>query len=357
MTGLERLRVSTPLAVEPAAPDLAELVAHLRDLPGFRRKRDIQRPASYFPRETASAFGPILNGDDAAAIPDGDGYCLLAAEGMTPEFAKADPWFAGFCAVMVNVSDIAAMGGRPIAVVDVLFESDVDDNDRILSGMRDASEAFGVPVVGGHTGRIRGNPVLAAAIVGRAKALISSFTARPGQVLMFAVDLHGAYRGELNFNAATHSNSAQLRSNLELFPRLSEMGLVKAGKDVSMAGLLGTIAMLCEASGCAADVDLGSIPKPPGVPHARWLASFPSFGFVLAVEPECVAKVQGLFTDCGIVCNSIGRVSRGTDINVHGDGRCVRYWSSSEVLTGYGPAAPLQQRRVPTNPHPGLADQ
>ena len=34
-------------------------------------------------------------GDDCAAIPDGDGYLLLAIEGFINDFVAADPWFAG----------------------------------------------------------------------------------------------------------------------------------------------------------------------------------------------------------------------------------------------------------------------
>lgn len=65
--------------------------------------------------------GGIRLGDDCAAIPDGQGFLLLAAEGMLPSFVGDDPWFAGYSAVMVNISDVAAMGGRALAVVDMLW--------------------------------------------------------------------------------------------------------------------------------------------------------------------------------------------------------------------------------------------
>ena len=55
----------------------------------------------------------VAVGDDCAAIPDGDGFLLFAIEGFMNEFVARDPWFAGWCGVMVNVSDIAAMGGGP----------------------------------------------------------------------------------------------------------------------------------------------------------------------------------------------------------------------------------------------------
>src|SRR5258707_1510679 len=65
--------------------------------------------------------GAIRLGDDCAAIPDNDGFLLFAGEGMLESFVADDPWFAGYSAVMVNLSDIAAMGGRPLAIVDILW--------------------------------------------------------------------------------------------------------------------------------------------------------------------------------------------------------------------------------------------
>ncbi|MGO8492409.1 hypothetical protein ACC757_37600, partial [Rhizobium ruizarguesonis] len=44
----------------------------------------------------------IAVGDDCAELPDGDGYLLFAIEGFMNEFVAADPWFAGWCGVMVN---------------------------------------------------------------------------------------------------------------------------------------------------------------------------------------------------------------------------------------------------------------
>ena len=72
-------------------------------------KEDIQLAARVFGRSVRSSWlgtaGEILNGDDAAALraPDGS-YVLFAAEGLRDELVAADPWFAGYCAVMVNVN-------------------------------------------------------------------------------------------------------------------------------------------------------------------------------------------------------------------------------------------------------------
>jgi uncharacterized protein len=319
---------------------LLPLLARLREATGLRGKLDIQLASRIFPRAVNTERGLIHNGDDAAAIPDENGYTLIAAEGIAPWFARDDPWFAGFCSVMVNLSDIAAMGGRALAIVDVLFAGAQMDNERILTGMRDASEVFQVPVVGGHTSRIQEDSALAAAVVGKAKKLITSFDARPGQKLFYAVDLRGAYRGTLNFNAATHKSASRLRENMALLPQLAEAGLVSAGKDVSMAGLLGTVAMLSESSGTGCLVDLSRVPRPESVDLQRWLLSFPSYGYVLSVQPEHAEEVEQRFRLQEIACAEIGACTEEEGVRVRFEEEVGTFWSAKESLTGFGPAGP-----------------
>jgi uncharacterized protein len=332
-----RLDLRTPSL--PRTPDsLRELVTRLRQAPGFESKREIQLAASFF-GDRPSIAPECQNGDDAAAIPDGEGYLLLAAEGMTSRFVQSDPWFAGYSAVMVNVSDIAAMGGRSLAIVNVLYQGRGAEGRVLFDGMRAASEAFGVPVVGGHTGRSEGNSILTAAIVGRARRLISSFQARPGDALMYVVDLRGTYRGRLNFNAATHAAPQRLRRAVELLPAAAEAGLVHAGKDVSMAGLLGTLAMLCESSGAGATVELDRIPRPLEVHEERWLLSFPSYGYLLCVNPGDVQKVQAHFGAEELSAARIGTIDASSKIEVVRGDTHEEFWSRHTPYTGFGGSA------------------
>jgi uncharacterized protein len=321
---------------------LAALNASLRAARGLALKRDIAQAAGNLPHAPRARWlpadaEPVRNGDDAAAIPDGDGYLLLAAEGMLPSFVASDPWFAGFCAVMVNVSDILAMGGRPYAVVDVLF-GDAPAAASLFAGMRAAAELFGVPVVGGHTSRGGSQLALAAAIVGRARRLITSFDARPGHELLIAVDLRGTFRGDTDyFDAATGADPNALRARLAVMPELAEAGLVAAGKDVSMASFAGTLAMLCESSGVGARLDLERVPRPEGVPLARWLVTFPSFGFLLAVEPARAGDVQRRFAAAGVACARAGVFEPGSRVLLEQAGERVVFWDfAHEPLTGFG---------------------
>src|SRR5215475_14194321 len=130
---------------------------------GVAAKRDIAAVVAQLglPGELESPAG-----DDCAAIPDADGFLLLAIEGFMNEFVAGDPWFAGWCGVMVNVSDVAAMGGRPIAVVDALWARDGTEADPVLTGLAAASKAFGVPIVGGHSNLRTDRGQLSVAILG-----------------------------------------------------------------------------------------------------------------------------------------------------------------------------------------------
>jgi len=58
-----------------------------------------------------------------------------------------------------------------------------------------------------------------------------------------------------------------------------------AAKDVSMAGIVGTLAMLAEASGCGAELDVARVPRPSGVAMGDWLTCFPGFGMLTADRP------------------------------------------------------------------------
>ncbi len=320
-------------------PDLAN---HLRQALGVQQKREIQAAASHLPRALPGPWGraEVRLGDDAAAIPDGEGgYLLLAAEGIWPELVAREPRFAGYCAVMVNVSDIYAMGGRPLALVDTLFATDPTAAEPLWAGMADAAARFGVPVVGGHTNLHSPYPALAAAILGRARRLLTSFDARPGDDLIVAVDLRGQMFGRYPFwNASTDAPPDRLRADYQTLPRLAEDGIATAGKDISMGGLVGTAVMLLEASGVGATLSLEAIPRPPGIPWESWLLAFPSYGFLLSVAPAHSRDALAPFAARGIDAAIVGRVDESCRLTLVAGAERATLWDLSKLpLTGFGP--------------------
>ncbi len=78
--------------------------------------------------------------------------------------------------------------------------------------------------------------MLAAAVVGRARRPITSYDARPGELLVHAVDLREATGEGGNFNAATSATPENLRRALAVLPELAEAGLVARGQATSQHG-------------------------------------------------------------------------------------------------------------------------
>ena len=319
---------------------LRELAEALRAALGVQHKREIQSAARAFSDARGGPWGPgtVRLGDDTAAIPDGEGYLLFAAEGMWPELVATEPRFAGYCAVMVNASDVYAMGGRPLAIVDTLFATSAAAAEPLLLGMNDAAARFGVPVVGGHSNLHSPYPALAAAVLGRAKRLLTSFDAHPGDHLVAAIDLRGQMHPRHAFwNASLEAPPERLRADYAVLPELAEAGLAVAAKDVSMGGLIGTALMLLESSGVGATLSLDGIPRPAGVSWERWLTAFPSYGFLLAVPPENEGRICESFASRGIAAATVGQVDGSCRLTLASGSDRATVWDLDEApLTGFG---------------------
>lgn len=313
-----------------------QVAAALRASAVFGAKSDIQIPAEFFGDASGAR---IRNGDDAAAIPDGDGFLLFAAEGILPSLVRLDPYLAGRSAVLANVNDIYAMGGRPIALVDVLA-ADGAASRELCRGMRDGAARYGVPIVGGHTARAAGAPSLSVAILGRARRLVTSFDASPGDRLVLVTNDDGRWLADHGYwNATLPVNDPALPGHLELLPAAAEAGLVHAGKDVSMSGVAGTVLMLAEGSRVGARLDLEAVSPPPGVPLVPWLLAFMSYGFVLAVRPDAVEAFRAPFQARGLRAEVIGEVTAGSAVTLHQGADQATLWDWRErPFTGMGRA-------------------
>lgn len=319
---------------------LAALLHTLRHSRALAAKQDIAETAAILKPASPDA---IRLGDDCAAIPDGDGYLLLASEGFQDSFVRSMPWFAGYCGVMVNVSDIAAMGGRPVAVVDALWSDTSEAAASILTGLHEGARTYGVPVVGGHTNMRSTHNSLSVAILGRARHLLTSFDAQPDEVLIAAIDLRGRWHDPHPFWDASSTlcgteGAARLRGDIELLPAIAEDGLSRAAKDISMAGLLGTTLMLAECSGVGMTIALDDIPRPDDAPMERWLSAFPSYGYLLTARPEDAEAIMARFRGRDIAASVIGQCDSTQRLDVTWADEKETFWDLARTpLMGFAP--------------------
>jgi putative N-acetyltransferase (TIGR04045 family) len=225
--------------------------------------------------------GPGFVGDDGAPVPGTD--LIAACDAIMPTMVERDPHWAGWCAVLVNLNDLAAMGAHPIGVLDALAARDTAHAARILDGLRAGATAYAVPILGGHT-QLGVPAALTVTALGRTTRPIPAAGGRPGHRIRLTTDLAGRWRSGYHgrqWDCTTTRRTSELRT------MLAAVGTAHpaAAKDVSMAGIAGTLGMLAEASGCAAILDPAAVPRPAIASMGDWLTCFPGFGMLTADEP------------------------------------------------------------------------
>ena len=156
------------------------------------------------------------------------------------------------------------------------------------------------------------------AILGRAQKLLRSHLAKPEDDLVFAADLSGQIgcSSVTSWDANSGKTTEELLYRLEALPLIAEQQWACACKDVSNAGLLGTLSIMMENSGTGALIDLRAIPCPAPLELPKWLISFQSFGFILSAKPEFSTRIIGLFKERSIDAAVVGKVLNGHTVTV-----------------------------------------
>ena len=243
------------------------------------------------------AFSGI--GDDAAAVevPTEEKALLTVdalVEGVHFVRRTLPPRLLGRKAVAVSASDIAAMGGRALAVLSSLVvtgELEVESLWEILDGVAERAGELGMSLVGGNVARSRGPLVVDVTVLGctHSGRALSRSGARPGDGLYVSGKIGAAVAGrELLDQGVALSPSgglivpeplrdaplslaeACIRAHMDPAPRLdlarelNRARLATACIDVS-DGLSLDLHRLCRASGVGARIEEGALPLSPGL--------------------------------------------------------------------------------------------
>lgn len=225
--------------------------------------------------------GSGFRGDDGAPVPGTD--VIAACDAILPSMVQRDPEWAGWCAALVNLNDLSAMGADPVGMLDAVGAPNRSILTRVLRGLGRAGEMWGVPVLGGHT-QLGVPAALTVTALGRTTNPIAAGGGETGDELRVTVDLGGGWRP--GYGAAQwDSSSSRSREELASLGSYVRRAQPAAAKDVSMAGLVGTTGMLAEASGVGAVLDVAAIPRPRHATMGDWLTCFPGFAMLTADRP------------------------------------------------------------------------
>ncbi|MEU6339252.1 MSMEG_0567/sll0787 family protein [Streptomyces cellulosae] len=279
-------------------------------------------------RAPATLGGAGFVGDDGAPVPGTD--VIVACDAIVPSMVERDPGWAGWCSVLVNINDLAAMGASPICLLDAVGAKDTAHAARVLDGLGRAAQAYGVPVLGGHT-QLGVPAALSVTALGRTDHPVPGGGGRPGHAVRLTADLGGGWRTGYQgrqWDSSTHRRTDELRAMTGAVAAARPA----AAKDVSMAGIAGTLGMLAEASGCRAVLDVAAVPRPRAVPMGDWLTCFPGFAMLTADEPGAPPLPAGPAT--GAVC---GELTQGQGVGLRWpDGEITE--AVAATVTGMGTA-------------------
>jgi thiamine-monophosphate kinase len=226
------------------------------------------REFAFIDRLRLLATDPAARGldDDVAVVGDLVLTHDMIAEGV--HFLPSDPPASvGWKLVAVNLSDLAGKGAEPVAaLMGMTLTGDAEWDERFLSGVGAACEAYALALVGGDTIALpAGTPrVLSMTAVGRAAEKIPSRSGGSAGDVLWVVGtlgdaalglaaLHADQEAEGPLVEAYRRPVPQLAAGRELAPRATAM------MDLS-DGLLLDAARLATASSCAATLDLDTLP-------------------------------------------------------------------------------------------------
>ena len=298
--------------------DFENLVKDIQEFKGVSRKSSIDNVINLL-SDAYNVSGDVIIdiGDDASAVDIGNNQVILiAADGIWGDIMNVNPYWAGYCSVLVNVNDIAAMGGKPLAMVNIMSINNDEIYEDLLTGIKDGCLKFGVPMVGGHLHPDAECDSVGVAIVGIAQKdkLITSFGAEVGDKVIVAIDLDGKPHEMFSLNwDTTYDKDAQLvQDQITAVQYLAEHDYIKSGKDISNPGILGTLEMLLETSGKGAEVNLLDIPINEKMSWNDWLKSYPGSGFVFTASEDKCEFIKEYLAKYSIEANVVGEV---TDTN------------------------------------------
>jgi len=207
-------------------------------------------------------------GDDCAVLDDEKGYALLTTDMLVSgdHFNRGwhTPWQIGWKSIIVNVSDIAAMGGLPEwCLVSVALPDDVDYEyaDKIFQGMIDASKKYDLTIIGGDTthGDIL---VINITLIGRVEKenLCLRGDAQVGDLICVSGDLGKSWAGLDLLRAGREGyTDFHLQPDCRLGLGRELAPYVNAMIDVS-DGLASEVNHICDESGVGAIVEKEKVP-------------------------------------------------------------------------------------------------
>jgi thiamine-monophosphate kinase len=292
-------------------------------------------------RRVLSGAGPEVRvgvGDDAAVLAPTGGDLVVTTdtlvEGVHFIRGPAEARDLGYKAIVVNVSDIAAMGASPRAAVCALTLPPGVESGWVMElfgGMREACDEYALWLVGGDLSRGR-DASIAVTVTGEVapgKAVLRS-GARPGDRVVVTGELGGSAAGLRLTRMRTMPTAKQIalvRRHLRPTARVGEGGvLARLGATAMMDvsdGLAIDLSRLVSASDASACIAIEKVPVAEGATIEDALGGGEDYELVATLSDATAveaARIE-LKESFGVALTEIGRIVEGSGLTaIEGDG-------------------------------------
>ena len=293
-------------------------------------------------------------GDDTAVLAPEPGQRLLVSQDMLVEdvhFRRdwSSPEWVGRKAVSVNVSDIAAMGGQPSALLSsVAFPPDLPLSwvERFFNGFAQAADDYGAALVGGDTVASPGPVVLDVTVLGAVDRPSFRHGAEPGDAILVTGTLGLAHAGWRLLEAGSRWPGTSEAERAALERQLTPTARVAAGRILGAAahaltdisdGLWRELSELT-GQGVGAVVNAWELPTSPalrtlgGKRALFWaLSGGEDYELLAVVPPSRVEEVRRRLEAVRVPVSVVGAVDDGLGVRVR--------WCAGEEPTSWSPEA------------------
>ena len=235
--------------------------------------------------------------------------------------AGAAPELVGYRALAVSVSDLAAMGARPVAAVVSLTAQRLTERwaRAFAQGIAEAARAFQTPIVGGNLAR--GDANICVAVHGSLPEgeSLTRAGASAGDDLYVTGEIGGAGLalrcGFLKAQSISEVEPGTAQSRYWLpQPRLAIgqrlRGVASAAIDIS-DGLASDVVHICEASGVGCDIDLSDVPIHPGSDPVAAVCAGDDYELAFTAPPTHAAAIRAIAGETDTPIHRIGNMDDG----------------------------------------------
>ena len=224
------------------------------------------------------------NRDDAAAFDLGDGTSVLSTTDFFMPIVD-DPFIFGQIAATNALSDIYAMGGRPLMAISIfgwpIDKLSAEVGRAVIDGGRAVCEDAGIPLAGGHS-IDSPEPIFGLAVTGSVdnKNLMKNDGAEEGCLLFITkplgIGILSTAQKQKKIEADEIQPAIDAMTTLnKIGAKLAPLDSVVAMTDVTGFGLLGHLKEICEGSGVGATVWFDKVPLLPNVQKYREMGCIP----------------------------------------------------------------------------------